>query len=66
MATNLKIDESLLAEALRLGRFKTKKQAVNQALKEFVEHRKQLQILDWEGKVEYHDDYDYKVLRKAR
>ncbi|MCB1122797.1 MAG: type II toxin-antitoxin system VapB family antitoxin [Verrucomicrobiae bacterium] len=66
MATNLKIDESLLTEALRLGRFKTKKEAVNQALKEFVEHRKQLQILDWEGKVEFHEDYDHKALRKAR
>ena len=66
MATNLKIDESLLNEALRLGRFKTKKETVNQALQEFVQHRKQLKILDWEGKVEFYEGYDYKALRNAR
>ena len=45
MATNLKIDDKLLEEALRLGQFRTKKEAVNQALTEFVQHRKQLEIL---------------------
>lgn len=66
MATNLKIDENLLEEALKLGRFRTKKEAVNEALAEFVQHRKQLSILDWEGKVEFFEDYDHKKLRKAR
>ena len=66
MATNLKIDEKLLDDALRLGNFRTKKEAVNQALTEFVQHRKQLQILDWEGKVEFFQDYDHKKLRNSR
>lgn len=66
MATNLKIDEELLKEALKLGHFKTKKATVNQALAEFVQHRKQLQLLDWQGKVEFFEDYDYKKLRNAR
>ncbi len=66
MATNLKIDDKLLEEALRLGQFRTKKEAVNQALTEFVQHRKQLEILDWEGKVEFFNDYDHKKLRNLR
>lgn len=66
MATNLKIDDKLLSEALRLGHFKSKKDTVNQALTEFIQHRKQLEILHWEGAVEYFEDYDHKKLRQAR
>ena len=65
MATNLKIDEKLLADALKLGGFKTKKQAVNKALEEFVQHRRQLKGLELEGQIEYFDDYDYKKARQA-
>ena len=66
MATNLKIDDQLLAEALTLGGFKTKKEAVNQALAEFVQRLKRLQMLEWEGKVDFFEDYDHKKLRKLR
>jgi Arc/MetJ family transcription regulator len=66
MATNLKIDSDLLDEAKAIGGFRTKKEAVNQALTEFVQHRKQVKILEWEGKVEFYPDYDYKDLRRKR
>lgn len=66
MATNLKIDLNLLAEAKELGGFRTKKETVNEALAEFIRHRKQMRILDWAGKVEFHEDYDYKALRNKR
>lgn len=66
MPTNLKIDEKLLNEALRLGHFKTKKDAVNQALEEFVQHRRQAEILQWQGRVDFFEDYDYKKLRESR
>lgn len=66
MATNLKIDTALLEEAKRVGRFRTKKEAVNEALAEFVRHRQQLGILEWEGKVDFHEDYDHKALRGKR
>jgi len=66
MATNLKIDPDLLDEAKRVGRFKTKKDAVNQALTEFIQHRRQIDILDWEGKVDFFKDYDHKALRNQR
>lgn len=65
MATNLKIDEVLLADALKLGGFKTKKDAVNKALEEFVQHRRRLQVLEMEGQIEYFEDYDYKKARQA-
>ncbi len=66
MATNLKIDPNLLDEAKRVGRFRTKKDTVNQALTEFIQHRRQLDILDLEGKIDFFEDYDHKALRKQR
>ena len=66
MATNLKIDEQLLSDALEIGNFKTQKEAVNKALADFVQRQKQLKILEWEGKVEFFNDYDYKKFRSPR
>ena len=66
MPTNLKIDEKLLSEALKIGGFKTKKETVNQALAEFIQHRKQLEILSLKGKIEFFEDYDYKQSRMQR
>ncbi len=66
MATNLKIDTELLDEALALGGFETKKDTVNEALKSFVQHKKQLKILELAGAFEEFDDFDYKTYRKSR
>ncbi len=60
MATNLAIDDELLNEALAISGLKTKKDTVNLALKEFVSHRKQLEIIDLFGKMDPDPDYDYK------
>ena len=64
MATNLAIDEELLHEALELSGLKTKKETVNLALKEFVNRRKQSEILELFGKMDPDPDYDYKKGRK--
>ncbi|CAA6695436.1 MULTISPECIES: type II toxin-antitoxin system VapB family antitoxin [unclassified Lentimonas] len=66
MATNLKIDDQLLDEARRLGGFPTKRATVNTALEEFIQHRKQLELLKLEGCVDFFDDYDHKALRSTR
>jgi Arc/MetJ family transcription regulator len=66
MPTNLSIDEKLLEEALKVSGLKTKKSAVNEALKEFIQRRKQKDILALFGKVELEESYDYKRERKAR
>ena len=60
MATNLAIDDKLLNEALEISGMKTKKDTVNLALKEFVDRRKQLEIIKLFGKMDPDPDYDYK------
>lgn len=60
MATNLAIDPDLLGEALSVGGLRTKKETVNQALKEFIQRRKQRQIIDLFGNLSPDSDYDYK------
>jgi Arc/MetJ family transcription regulator len=64
MATNLAIDDELLEEALRAGGHRTKKDTVNEALKEYIQHRKQAGILSLFGKVDFDPKYDYKRQRR--
>jgi len=66
MATNIEWNEPLLSKAMRLGGMKTKKEAVNQALLEYVQRREQLKVLDFFGKVELDPEYDYKKQRNAQ
>ena len=64
MATNLKLDDHLIAEAVRLGPFKTKQQAVNTALAEFVQRRKRLRVLDLAASIDFDPAWDYKKMRR--
>jgi Arc/MetJ family transcription regulator len=65
MATNLAIDDGLLSEAQKVGKFKTKRETVDAALREFVQRRrKQEEILGLFGKIEYDAGCDYKKLRR--
>jgi len=64
MATNLSIDIKLLEEAQLISGLKTKKETVNSALKEFVNRRKQMELVDLFGKFDPDTDYDYKKARK--
>ena len=66
MATNLAISDELIEQAKQLGNHKTKKAAVTAALEEYIQRRKQLQILDLFGTIEWDPDYDYKALRKRK
>ena len=66
MRTNIVLDESLVKKAMKLSRTRTKKELVNQALKEFVENRKRLNLLNLEGKIEFAKDYNYKSLRAGK
>ncbi len=63
MATNLDIDDALLTEALNIGGFKSKKETVNQALKEFIQRRKANEILKSFGTIDFDPSYDYKAGR---
>ncbi|MBK5275947.1 MAG: type II toxin-antitoxin system VapB family antitoxin [Desulfuromonadales bacterium] len=63
MATNLAIDDKLLEEARIVGKHATKKGVVNEALTEYVQRRKQAEIINLFNSIEYDSDYDYKVQR---
>jgi Arc/MetJ family transcription regulator len=64
MATNLAIDDRLINEARQIGHHATKKAAVTAALQEYVNHRKQLEILELFGTIDYDPDYDIKKMRQ--
>ena len=66
MATNLDIDPKLLEEALKAGGLKTKKATVNKALEEFIQRRKQEDILTLFGSIVYDPEYDYKKHRNRK
>ena len=66
MATNLAIDPELLNEAHRVGGHKTKKATVTEALEEYIRRRRQLELIELFGKIDYDDDYDYKSQRKRQ
>ena len=64
MPTNLAIDDKLIENARRIGKHKTKKAVVTEALIEYIQRREQLKILGLFGTIDYHTDYDYKDQRK--
>jgi hypothetical protein len=66
MPTNLAIDDRLIAEAQKLGRHRTKKEAVTAALDEYIRRRKQLDVLALFGKIDYDENYDYKRERRSK
>jgi hypothetical protein len=66
MPTNLAIDDRLIAEAQKLGRHRTKKDAVTAALDEYVRRRKQQQIVSLFGTIDYDQRYDYKRERRRK
>ncbi len=63
MATNLAIDDTLLIQAQKISGLKTKKDTVTLALKEFIQRRKQEEIIRLFGSIDYSKDYDYKKSR---
>ena len=66
MPTNLAIDDSLLEDARRIGKHRTKRETVTAALQEYIAHRKQQDILSLFGKIDYDRGYDYKRERKTK
>jgi Arc/MetJ family transcription regulator len=66
MPTNLAIDDELLDQALNVGGYRTKRETVNEALREFIQRRKRLELLKRVGTIEYDERYDYKQERRAR
>jgi len=65
MATNLALDDTLIEEARQLGGQRTKKEVVTQALLEYIQRRKQLQVLELFGQVDFDEGFDYKAQRSV-
>lgn len=63
MATNPTIDEQLIEQALRLGGHRTKKAVVTEALREYIQRRKQARVLTLFGKIDIDPKYNYKRAR---
>lgn len=66
MPTNLHIDTALLDQAKLLGHHRTKRDAVNEALREYIECRKRREAVGAFGTIDFDPDYDYKKMRQAR
>jgi len=66
MTANASLDDNLLALAQKTGGMKTKKDTINAALKEFIERRRQEEIVTLFGTIEWNSAYDYKELRKRK
>lgn len=66
MATNLAIEDWLIEEAKLVGKHRTKKGAVTEALMEYIQRRKQSEILRIFHSIDYDHDYDYKKQRTVK
>ena len=62
MPTNLAIDDDLLQQALSVGGHRTKKDTVTEALREYIQRRLQLRLLDLAGSIDYDELHE---IRKA-
>lgn len=66
MATNLALDDQLLEEALRVGGHATRRETVNEALREYIQRRRRLEAVQAFGTFDFDPDHDYKRERRAR
>jgi Arc/MetJ family transcription regulator len=65
MRTNIVLDEKLVKAAMKLANVKTKREAVDVALRRFVHGGKQKRLLDLQGDGGVRKDYDYKSARSG-
>jgi len=63
LRTNLEIDQDLLINAMELCDAKTVSEIIENALKELIQTRKQVNLMDIKGTIKFFDDYDYKQMR---
>ena len=66
MRINIEIDDETMKQAFSVPDFKTKRDIVAQALKEFVQNRTRMDLADLSGKISFRDDYDYKTKRETK
>lgn len=65
MRTNIVLDDKLVREAMKLARAKTMREAVDIALRRFVQSGRQRKLLDLYGTGGVRKDDDYKRARSG-
>ena len=66
MATNLDLDPALVDEAVAVGGRRTKKEAVTEALREYIARRRQAQVTESSARSSTDPNNDYKKQRRRR
>jgi Arc/MetJ family transcription regulator len=66
MPTNLHIDDRLLDQARRLGGHPTKRETVEEALRQYVQRCRRLEAVHAFGTVEFDPRWNYKLDRSRR
>ena len=64
--TNLNIDDRLLNEAVKVGGRRTKRETVNEALQEYIQRRRRLELVKYFGEIDFYPGWDYKKARRQR
>lgn len=67
MGEQVKVNEELLAKALKVTGEQDRERVVEQALQELIwRHGKVQALMDIAGTIQFYDGYDYKALRMSR
>ena len=66
MRTNIVLDDKLVRQAMKLANVRTKREAVDAALRKFVQCGQQKRLLELFGTGGLRKDYDYKGVRIAK
>ena len=64
MRTNIEISDETMKKALLVSDFRTKREVVEQALREFIHSRSRKNLADIRGTIRFSDGYDYETTRK--
>lgn len=65
LRTNIVLDDKLVKEAMKLADVRTMREAVDLALRRFVQSGKQRKLIELYGTGGVRKDYDYKRARSA-
>lgn len=60
------VDQQLLAEAQQLGNHKTKRETINEALKEYIRWRKRIEATKLFGTIDFYPDFLEEIDRKSQ
>lgn len=66
MRTNVVINDELIEEAFSVSSARTKKDLIDEALREFIRIRKIRDLGELAGKIQFHKGFNHKKLRKTR